>query len=63
MKIDKLLKREIENCGKTRYQISQETGLEQSALSRFINGERSLSLESANILLEYFGYEIKKVRK
>lgn len=33
----------IEASGMTRYEISKRTGVEQSALSRFMSGERGLS--------------------
>ncbi len=29
----------VENCGKTRYQIAKETGIDAAALCRFVQGQ------------------------
>ena len=58
MLIEKLRK-EIKNSGKSRYQISKETGIEQAVLCRIMQGG-SCKVETADILLDYFGYEVKK---
>lgn len=42
----------------TRYRICQETGIEQSAMSRFMSGERGLSMEALDTLAEYFKLEL-----
>lgn len=42
----------------TRYRIAQATGIANSILSRFVNGERGLSIESAEKLADYLGLEI-----
>lgn len=52
----------IESCGKTRYRIALETGISQSALSRFLSGERGLSIEALDVLLPYLGIVIKAPR-
>jgi transcriptional regulator with XRE-family HTH domain len=54
------LRAAIENCGKTRYQIFKETGIPQETLSRFVNGERGLSMESIELLFENLGLKISK---
>lgn len=56
------LRREIETCGKTRYLISQESGVSQGQLTRLMQG-RTFLCETADILLEYFGYQLTKKRK
>lgn len=53
----------IETAAVTRYRIAQDTGIAESALSRFINGTRGLSMESIDILAEYFGMELTPKRK
>ena len=48
----------IEKAEVTRYRIAQETGIQQSALSRFVSGERGLSQEAIDALAEFFGLEL-----
>lgn len=49
------LRQAIEQCGLTRYRISQLTGIDQAALSRFHNGKAGLPLASIDILCELLG--------
>jgi len=63
MDIGDVLKKAIERAGVTRYVISKETGIEQSALSRFISGERGLSMEAIGKLCEYLGLELRPKAK
>lgn len=52
--VSETLRRELERCGETRYRVSMETGIPQSVLSRFVNGQ---PLRGPNIdtLAEYLG--------
>ena len=43
MKFTDQLRAIVEGCGKSRYQIAKETGVDESTLSRFVHGERCLS--------------------
>lgn len=52
-KIRKLIK----ESGKSRYRISQDTGIDQAALLRIMNGG-SCKVETADILFKYFGIEL-----
>jgi len=54
-----LIKQQIKICGKTRYRISQDTGIRQNVLFRIVNGG-GCGTETAAKLLRYFGYEIVK---
>ena len=54
-----LIRKQILECGKSRYEISQDTGVEQAALCRIMKGG-SCKAETVDKLLEYFGYEIKR---
>jgi uncharacterized protein YerC len=45
-------------CGKSRYRISQETGIDEGVLSRFINTEAGLSMASIDKLCECIGAEL-----
>lgn len=47
------LRQVIDESGLTRYKIAKETGIDESALGRFYNGHRGLSMEALNALGEY----------
>jgi len=57
------LRRLMRDCGETRYSLSQKTGIDQSALSRFANGTRGLSMEATNRVFEVLDLEIKRRSK
>ena len=40
----------IESCGISRYEIAKRTGIDQSALTRFMSGERGLSTPALDVL-------------
>ena len=48
----------IEASGQTRYRISQDTGIAESVLSRFMSGETGLAVETMERLADYLGLEI-----
>jgi transcriptional regulator with XRE-family HTH domain len=52
------LRKAIEACGVNRHRIAQDTGISASALSRWFSGERGLSIESIETLVDYLGMEI-----
>ncbi len=52
------LRRAIERSGKTRYRISQESGIAQAVLSRFVNGERDLKVDTADKLCAALGVRV-----
>jgi DNA transposition AAA+ family ATPase len=56
------IRKHIEKCGKSRYQISKETGIDEAALCRIMQGG-SCKVETADILLKYFGLELKPKKK
>jgi hypothetical protein len=56
------LRKEIETCEKSRYQICKETGIDKAAMSRIMQGG-SCKAETADILLKYFGLTITKDKK
>ncbi len=63
MDILKTIRKEIETCDKSRYQISKETGITEGQLHRIVMKNQSLYCETASKLLDYFGYEIRKRAK
>ena len=58
------IRKRIEKSGQTRYRISKETGVAEAQLCRIMQG-KTCTVETADILLEYFGLTIasKKQRK
>lgn len=52
------LKHRIQASKKSRYALSKETGIEESALSRFMAGTRGLSIDSIETLAKALGFEI-----
>ena len=63
MTVSETLRRAVETCGKTRYRIAQETGINESTLSRFVASGRALSMENSDLLCEYLGLELKPKRR
>ena len=56
------LRKEIERSEKSRYRISQDTGIDEAALCRIMQGG-SCKVETADILLKYFGLTVAKKGK
>ena len=56
------LRQAILTSGKTRYAISKAAGVGQDTLSRFIHGERGLSMEAMDAIGQYLGLELKTRR-
>ncbi|WP_432212230.1 helix-turn-helix domain-containing protein [Anaerobaca lacustris] len=52
------IRQAIADSGISRYQIAQETGVHQTVLWRIVHGG-GCSLETANVLCEYLGLELK----
>jgi transcriptional regulator with XRE-family HTH domain len=57
------LRKAIEKSGETQYSLSKATGVDQSVLSRFLHGERTISLETAARLCKHLGLELKQVER
>ena len=52
------IRKQIKKSGLSRYRISQDTGVDQATLTRLIQG-KTITVETAEILLKYFGLELK----
>ncbi|MBW3598529.1 MAG: helix-turn-helix domain-containing protein [Planctomycetes bacterium] len=57
-KLTDQLRRAIDESGLSRYQISKESGIDESALAKFYNGRRGLSMHALNALGECLELEI-----
>jgi hypothetical protein len=52
------LRQAVLDCGKSRYRISKETGILQSALSRFVHQGAGLSMDAIDALCECIGVRL-----
>jgi copper homeostasis protein CutC len=52
-----LIRKQIRTCGKSRYEISKQTGIEQAVLCKIMQGG-SCKAETVEALLKYFGFEV-----
>ena len=65
-KLSDQFRQAIDGCGKSRYKISRETGIDQATLSRFMNGKGGLSMPVLDLLGDYLGLNLtteSKLRK
>ncbi len=53
----------IDDCGLTRYEIAKQTGIDESALAKFYNGQRGLSMNALNALGEFLQLTITLGRR
>ena len=60
--IMEILREKIRTCGKSRYRISQDTGIDEAALCRMMQGA-GCNVETVDILCKYFGLELKPKKK
>ena len=54
------LKKAIQDSGKSVNAIAVESGIPQPVLHRFVKGDRDLTLTTAEKLLRYFSFELRK---
>jgi transcriptional regulator with XRE-family HTH domain len=57
------LRQAIDDSGLTRYQIARQTGIDESALAKFYNRRRGLSMDALNALGEFLQLKITLGRK
>lgn len=63
VRISDRLRDAILTSERSRYRLAKDSGVTEAALSRFVRGERSLSLESVDALCEALGLELVGHRK
>ena len=57
------LRKAIDDSGLTRYRIAKATGIDESAMAKFYNGRRGLSMDALNALGEFLQLTIRLGRK
>ena len=58
--LSETLKAEIQNSGKSIYQLAKETGLTIPIISRFISDERDIRLATADKIAAILKLELKR---
>jgi transcriptional regulator with XRE-family HTH domain len=53
----------VDSCGQSRYAISKATGLSESMLSRFMAGDRGLSMKALDVLAAYLDLHVATKQK
>lgn len=53
------LRAAIVDCGLPLLTLAERTGVQRASLMRFLRGERSLRLDKADILAEFFGLSLQ----
>jgi transcriptional regulator with XRE-family HTH domain len=53
------LRRAIGSCGLTRYQLSKRTGISEATLSRFMSGQRGLTLKAVDKLADLLEWKLE----
>jgi plasmid maintenance system antidote protein VapI len=53
----------VETSGKTRYRLAKESGVSAGQLSRLVNRQRGMTIDTIERLAEYLGLRIKVERK
>lgn len=62
-KLSDQVRQAIDDSGLTRYRIAKATGIDESAIGKFYNGQRGLSTDALDRIGEYLGLRIVTVRK
>ena len=52
------LRRAVEQSGMTRYEIYKRTGIDQSVLSKFVRGQRGVSMGAIDTLCKCLGLRL-----
>lgn len=58
--LTEVLRYEITNSERSRYALAKESGVSESQISRFMSGERSLSLDAADKLAAVLGLSLSR---
>lgn len=61
--ISDVLRQAIADSGMTYSELERATGVARASIMRFMRGERSLRLDIADALAEYFGLGLTRTRR
>lgn len=57
-RIDAELRKAIQRCGLSQYAVCQRTGIDKAVLSRFLSGDRDVTLSTAATIAEALGLRL-----
>ena len=63
MPISEILRQTINECGIPFLRLEQQTGVLRQSLMKFARGERTIHLDAADKLAEFFGLELKPITR
>ena len=58
VKLTDQLRQAIDTCGKSRYQVGQETGIDPATLCRFMHKQGGLSMDGLDLIADCLGLNI-----
>jgi plasmid maintenance system antidote protein VapI len=59
MSIEQLLRQSILTCGQSVHAVARAVGVSQPCLHYFVHGESTLTLRTAQKLMDYFRFEVR----
>lgn len=63
VKLSDQVRQAVNECGMSRYAICKAIGMDQSIMSRFMNGKGGLQQDSLDALAGLLGLELKPTKK
>jgi transcriptional regulator with XRE-family HTH domain len=63
MAVSDELRKAIEKSGVSRYRIAKDLGISEATLSRFMSGERGLTLKVLDKLCDHLGLQLAKQKR
>ena len=57
------LRQAVRDSGLTPYRIATDAGVDRAVMTRFVNRDRGLTLDTASRITDYLGLELRPARK
>ena len=61
--VSEQLRRAVDASGKSRYRICKDLDISETTMSRFMSGQRGLSLRLVDRLCAYLGLELRQSKR
>ena len=58
-----VIRRAIAESGLTPYRIATDADVDRAIMTRFVNGQRGLTLDTASRICEVLGLELRPIRR